>query len=394
MHPISLFVGRNNETKLVLDKIASSNNTRMVIEGAAGVGKTTFIHHLKYIMGEKNSYLTFYDHIRITQDYTSSQFVIDLIHNILLALYRNHPKRIKEFEKNDTIQSAKRLIMESVESQWGVGASVFGFGGSLSKSKSHIIPFFQAQQFYNYLDELMNAIYSFGFKGIIIQINNLENLCSENPDIARNFFNDIRDFLLIPGYHFLFGAKLGFTDDILGKDERVRSIFPVPILLESLTTDEIFTVLAKRYKYLEDKKSSLISPVEDLVIEKYHQLFQGNLRSMLSTMSDAIELRGQLLQPALLTYEAINPLLKNKYQRYIEAKFTEPAWNLLLLLKDEKKIFRQTDLSKEKTGLSQGRISQICTELESGGGIICTQTKGRSKYYDLSGISKIAFGIA
>ena len=32
---------------------------------------------------------------------------------------------------------------------------------------------------------------------------------------------------MVPGFHFIFGARLGFTDEIMGKDERIRSIFPI-----------------------------------------------------------------------------------------------------------------------------------------------------------------------
>ena len=392
LFPISLFVGRKEKTRLVLDRIASSDNSRVVVEGASGVGKTTFIHNIKYLVGEKNSYLTFYDHIRITRDYTSTQFAIDLIHNTLLALYRNNPERVKEFERDDTIQNAKRLIMETVENQWGLGATLLGVGGSVTRSKTRLLPLYQPQQFYSFLEEIATAIKSFDFEGIVIHINNIENLCLASPDIARRFFNDIRDLLMVPGFHFLFGARLGFTDEILGKEDRVRSIFQIPISIKSLGITDTHNLTGKRYGHLRDRKDHFIPPVEDEVIDRYHQMFRGDLRSMFSTISDAIELRGQQLQPGSLSYSAINPILQKKYENYLHSKFSDPAWNILQILKHKKVPFRQKDILRDKTGFSQGRISQIFTELEAGDGINCIDKKGRSKYYDLSGLSKIAFG--
>jgi len=392
MYPISLFVGRKKVTSQTLNKIASNDNSRVVIEGVAGVGKTTFIHHIKHLASKKNPYLTFHDHIRVTRDYTSTQFVIDLIHSTLLALYRNFPDRINEFEKEEIIQKAKRLIMETKESQWGIGASLFGLGGSISKSKTHVLPIYQPQQFYSFLVALGNAVMKFSFRGIIFHINNIENLCLQTPDIARHFFNDIRDFLMVPGFHFLLGARLGFTDEILGKEERVKSIFQIPTILEPLDIEDTHQLLTKRYKHLIDEKNHLVLPVEKEVIEKYHQMFRGDLRSMFATISDAIELRGEQLEPTPLQYSLINPILQDKYEQYLRYKFTKPTWNLLKLLSNEKIPFRQSELTKERTELSQGRISQIFTELQIGGAINCVDKKGRSKFYDLSGISKIAFG--
>ena len=392
LFPVSLFVGRQEETQLVLDRIASTDNSRIVIEGVAGVGKTTFIHHLKHLASENNPYLAFYDHIRLTEEYTSTQFAIDVIHNTLLGLYRCHPDRVKEFEKDETLQNAKRFIMEIVEDQWGVGATLFGVGGSLARSKSRVSPLFQPQQFYSFLEEIAISVKSHGFGGVVIHINNIENLCLESPEVARRFFNDIRDFLMLPGFHFIFGARLGFTDEILGKDERVRSIFAVPTILQPLEISQTHDLLDKRYAFLRDEGCIFVKPVENDVIENYHEMFRGDLRSMFSTISDAIELRGHQLEPNPLPYRAINPILREKYETYLRSKFSASAWKLLEMLKDEEEMFRQSDIPRKKTGLSQGRISQIFTELELGGGINCIETKGRSKYYDLSGISKIVFG--
>ena len=113
---------------------------------------------------------------------------------------------------------------------------------------------------------------------------------------------------------------------------------------------------------------------------------------MFSTISDAIELRGHQLEPTPLPYRAINPILREKYETYLRSGLSSSAWRLLELLKDEKASFRQSDIPRKRTKLSQGRISQIFTELELGGAINRIKTKGRSKYYDLAGITKIAFG--
>ena len=152
--PISLFVGREKETKEVLNWVASSDNSRIVIEGEAGVGKTTFIQNIKYIAGTKNNYLTYDDQIRIVRDYNSTQFVIDIIQIIIYGLYHNHKKRIKEFEKDKNIVNAKELIETTKKSQWGIGGSILGVGGSVAKTENRMLPMYQSHQFYSFLDEL------------------------------------------------------------------------------------------------------------------------------------------------------------------------------------------------------------------------------------------------
>jgi hypothetical protein len=250
---------------------------------------------------------------------------------------------------------------------------------------------YQSHQFYSFLDELAVSVKSFGFDGIIIHINNMENLCSENPDIARRFFNDVRDFLLVPNYHFILGARAGFSDEILGKDDRVRDIFTAPKELKPLSLVEIHKLLKKRYDHLKIKNREFISPVEDIVIDRYYTLFRGDLRSMFSTICEAISVTGEQIQPKPLHYDLINKILQKKYLQLLRSRLSNSKWEILELIKDEAPPFRQTDL-EDKTELSQGRISQIFSELESSKIITCIETKGKSKFYDLSGVSKIAFG--
>lgn len=389
--PISLFVGREKETKEVLNWIASSDNSRIVIEGEAGVGKTTYIQNIKYIAGTKNNYLTYDDQIRIVRDYNSTQFVIDIIQIIIYGLYHNHKERIKEFEKDENIVNAKELVETTKKNQWGIGGSILGVGGSVAKTENRVLPMYQSHQFYSFLEELATSVNNFGFNGIIIHIDNMENLCSESPDVARRFFNDVRDFLLLPNYHFILGARVGFSDEILGKDDRVRDIFTTPKKLKPLNLVEIHKLLKKRYEHLKINKKDFTSPVEDIVIDKYHTLFRGDLRSMFSIICEAISITGEQIQPKPLHYDLINKILQQKYLQFLKSRLLNSKWEILEILKDESPPFRQTDL-EEKTELSQGRISQIFAELERSKAVICTGTKGKSKWYDLSGISKIAFG--
>ena len=45
-HPITLHVGRDDELRLALRHLGGSPSTRLMVEGAPGIGKTSFVNKL------------------------------------------------------------------------------------------------------------------------------------------------------------------------------------------------------------------------------------------------------------------------------------------------------------------------------------------------------------
>ena len=72
--PISLFVGRDPEIQLLGNQIVGSSSSRAIVQGAAGVGKTSFVNRLKVVLAEHNV-LTHQAPVRVERAMTPRRFV-------------------------------------------------------------------------------------------------------------------------------------------------------------------------------------------------------------------------------------------------------------------------------------------------------------------------------
>src|ERR1035437_2658092 len=82
-HPASrLFVGREEELRLLLEQVLSSSTSRVVVEGNAGVGKTSFINRAKVEM-QQQGVLLHRDPVRVQQGMRPHQFMAEVLKVLL-----------------------------------------------------------------------------------------------------------------------------------------------------------------------------------------------------------------------------------------------------------------------------------------------------------------------
>ena len=80
--PISLFVGRRREVERLTRRLVSDSASRTIIEGDAGIGKTSFVNRLKSEVFAHG--IASHEHpIRITSDMTWPVFVREALRTVL-----------------------------------------------------------------------------------------------------------------------------------------------------------------------------------------------------------------------------------------------------------------------------------------------------------------------
>jgi len=82
LYPIALHVGREEELRLAMRQLGGSPSTRVIVEGAPGVGKTSFVNKLKSDMSQAGL-ITHTDPVRIITDTTVLSFVADVLRVLL-----------------------------------------------------------------------------------------------------------------------------------------------------------------------------------------------------------------------------------------------------------------------------------------------------------------------
>lgn len=389
LRPIDLFVGRAGETEAVLRRVLGSDSSRLVVEGPPGVGKTTFIQHLKATLGTDHRYAVTSEHCRVPHDLDATTLGVELLRSVLRSLRTALPSG--KLESIAGFEQARRLVEETERTAFQWNVSVLGSGGGLGGDRRAERPVFLPGQFQDALAELAAAALEEDIEGVVVHLNNLENL-EDKPEDAALLFRDARDYFLVPGIHVVLGATDGFSGGVLATHAQVRSIFPPPTRLSPLAFDELLLLLHKRIEHLAIDGMEPMLPVTPELLRAMFDLFRGDLRGMFSALEESCLRTLGALRPEPLGVAEARRALAPLYHRQLVADLsTAEAVHLAQLAQLGLREFRQADVI-EPLGLSQGRTSTLLSSLERAQAIVPTRKEGRSQFFTLGGRARLVFG--
>ncbi|MFH2007606.1 MAG: AAA family ATPase [bacterium] len=388
LRPIDLFVGRAQEAEAALVRIVGRDSSRNLITGVAGVGKTTFIQHLKALLEKDHGFAVTTEHCRVPHDLSATTLGAELLRSVIRSLRAGlPPNRLESLAGFDT---SRRLVEETERYARQVSLSVLGSGAGFGSGAQIDRPPFLPSQFHDALAELASSALREGIEGTVVHLNNLENLES-NPMDAAQLFRDARDYFLVPGVHVLLGAVDSFPGAVLSTHAQVRSIFPPPMVLAALSFEEVSALLEKRIEYVAIDGMQPLLPVTLALVRDVFELFRGDLRGMFNALEEACFQALGTLRPEPLDVEDAHTALSPIYRRQLLLELSEAeVGHLVQLLRLGTEEFRQAD-TIDLLKISQGRVSGLFGTLERAQTIVPVRTEGRSQYYALSGRTLLAF---
>jgi hypothetical protein len=383
LHPVTLFVGRETELGRVRRRLATDTATRTIIEGAPGVGKTSFVNRLKFDLA-RMGVATYEQPIRIDSNSTRSSFVADVLRTLLRI-------RLVAGRTNDSGIWRRTARLLEGEVLLGGSVSVMGAGGGISRS--YAAPQLAADSLYEHLGAALSELAAELDGPVLLHVNNLEALALEDMQSAATLLLDLRDYLLLPGAHWVFVGATGIEDAIFRVHTQVSGIFPQGLGLESLPPTAIGQLLQLRYQHLRIPRHPLTPPIEPAEAADLYALYHGDLRNFLRLLTEAAE--------SLLGVQAIRPMTAREVRAFGKAEYEQRLRHRLglddfgylyrIVATNPDVEFRVTDASKA-TRLSQGAASKLFQRLELKKVIYPTRTQGKSRYYRPSGDVLIAFG--
>lgn len=383
-HPVSLFVGRQAERALMQRRIQADRSTRTVIEGSAGQGKTTFANRIKADLAEVGI-RSYAKPIRIESTTTRAGFVAEVLRTVLRI--RLDAGRTNE---EDKLWTRTRRLLEG-EDLYGGGVSLMGAGGSVTRG--YIAPQAAADSLYEHMGAVLEAASQEFGAPVLLHVNNLENLSRSDAEVAATLILDLRDYLMLPGAHWLFVGTTGTDEAVFRTYKQVDGIVSQPIVLGPLPPADVAEMLGHRYRHLhEGSASAPVPPMEPDAAAALYALYQGDLRAFLILLTQAAE--------ALLGLDGIRPMREDEvrrfgtqlYARLLRERLGEDDYQYTnrILAEHGAREFRVTEISGV-TGLSQGAASQLARRLETSKAIRQTRIEGRSTYYRATGEVLVAF---
>ncbi|HXC25617.1 MAG TPA: hypothetical protein VNU46_06855 [Gemmatimonadaceae bacterium] len=409
-YPLDLFVAREPEVSRYLAWIAAHRNgSRQSIRGPVGVGKSTLAHVIKARARDQFRLLSHPDAISVSTSDSTDELLVRILRYTLNALFTAVTDGAADtvFKDVESVQEARRLVLQYRETtSVGGGLSILGFGGSGSRSTATHLPS-QAMPRMLVPSLLVNlrkvAVSQLGVDGFIIHLNNLENLSDAQEQTAPLVVRDLRDLLLEEGLHWL----LVGTDDalriIVDAQPQVRGIFPPPRSLAPLTTDDVMTILQRRYDALRvDTSQPAIPPIESEGIRTVYDLYEGDLRGTFSALDMvATELLGLSDRGvhSPLGHDEVLRVLHNTVRESLEAQLPSDALAILrkLAAAFPTDVFIQSE-AQHVTGDSPANISHSVRFLMGRGMIYEVGTrpaKGRGRRateYRVARLATLAYG--
>jgi hypothetical protein len=384
-HPVSLFVGREQELLRVQRRLASDDATRTIVEGAAGVGKTSFANRLKADIAATGA-ATYDQPIRIESGTTRSSFVADVLRTLVRI-------RLGAGLSNASGVWARTVRLLEGEDQVGASVSVLGVGGGYARS--HVPAQLPQDSLYEHLGAALASLTADLDAPVVLHVNNLESLAQEDVQRAATLLLDLRDYLLLPGAHWIFVGTSGIEDAVFRAHDQVSGIFPQALVLEPLPVAAVEKLIELRYRHLSAPDAELTAPIEPAVAARLYALYQGDLRNFLRLLTEASE--------ALLGVDGIRPMTEAEvrrfgaveYERKVRARLGDEDFVHLhrIVERHGGGEVRVTDAMKA-TRLKQSSASHLFTRLEAKRAIRPTRTEGRSRFYRPLGDVLVAFGVA
>ena len=205
--------------------------------------------------------------------------------------------------------------------------------------------------------------------------------------MSVDFFEEIRDILQTPDVYFLFLGPKNLFKDIIGARKRVKSIFyQTPLVIHPLSKSEIARAFEERMQLLtSDDVASYIKPVEDEVIYKIYDLYNGDIRSIMASIVDLLGQYSEKLAKPLSVNEAMLLLGKERWEKIENIiRLTEEQKEILKYLAGAEKFISQKEVVKMFKKTKSNVSGYYFKPLKEHGIIEEKNIKNRTPYYGLT----------
>jgi hypothetical protein len=396
-YPPELFVGRELETQRILRHVASSPSSRQVLHGPPGIGKTTLAQHVKHLLSREGFFVRWRP-VAVTAGHGSAALLVDVLASVHESVLTGHPSLADE----EALEAARGLVRSFRQTTISGGISVVGSGIEASRQTTYVRPVDAGimQEAWRLLLEITAlASVEHDAAGIIVHLNNLENLASaQDLEDASRGFRDLRDLFLAPGLHWLVVGTSEEALGILGAYPQVRSVFlPSHPPLAPLSGDDFIALLHSRYRHLRAKGHDVIPPVEDDSARTVYELFHGDLRGALRTLEQGCLALAGLTEGEpvrALNYDELTATLRPVYAAEMLADVSDRMVERMREIADIRGEGVTQAQLRETWDVTPQRVSQVVGQLERRGYLRQVGTRGRSKVYALTGTGLIALGLA
>jgi len=373
-YPIELFVGRRAEVERLVSVIRqkAESSSRQTVQGPPGIGKSTLIQQVKSRVAA-DRILSHPTAVSVAHEDTTQAVLLRILRYVYATILGNAPNLA--IADRPPMVTAKQLVMAFQSRAGGGGLNFPAVGGvTLNVSTQYVTPAAAIELVVPPVLAELSALVreQMGASGVLVHIDNLENLSDEGAETAARIIRDLRDpVFMAEGYHFVLAGTNEAVRVAVGSTRQVRDVFSMPRPLKPLSLAEVKELLERRYAHLRvDSAQPVRPPATDHAIADLHALFDGNVRGFLLALEDAaqalIEFGGAGAEP--MSREQIRFVLRGRTADGVEANLDATDIRHLSRMAEARLFdgFTQTDIARA-CGVNQSAASKIGRRLEDAG---------------------------
>lgn len=273
---LDLYVGRDKRVAICKNVLAEKN-VLLIVEGARGIGTTSFGNYLRFNSQAQKKYFTPSNEIRVGAGWNIETLLAVVVGNIVRELDIFQSELVAN---NKQFQDAKALTMRIAETYRSFGIDALGFGLSYGKnagiaSQPSIVP---AAILGHHLEDLANLVQSFGYEfGILLQLNNLDVGAIHEAKHLKYLFNELRDYIQTDLVSWMLVGDVGLRQFIAQQVDRLDDIVSYEVKIDSLSEQEFLNLIDQRVSFYKTQKNAEL-PIDKTVFLHLFKITKGRLR--------------------------------------------------------------------------------------------------------------------
>lgn len=374
---LPIYTGHSQEIRTCLN-VLGDGNKRVVVEGARGVGTTSFSNYVRFSLQEKKLFFTPRNEIRVDAGWQIETLLSVVVANIVREVELFESDKIMQDKR---FQNAKALSSRIAETYRGFGVDAFGVGFNYGKNAGVVTQpiLVPAAVLGHHLEDLVSLIKSANYlKGIMIQLNNLDVGAIHEEAHLKYLFNALRDYSQTDGISWIFVGDLGLRKFIAQHVDRLDDIISFEVEVGPLSKEEFKQLILKRVNfYRSNLKAEL--PIDIDVFLYLFDITKGRLRyifGLLARLMASLHI-GDLTDRITLSI-AKSMLIKLAKERVKRNDLTPMEEHILRIVVQKNECI-STEVANElgKSPQYVGKTLNKLFELK----LINTRKYGKNKYY-------------
>ena len=359
-----------------------------LITGKYGVGKTTFLHHMEFELGQDGAVYVPPAPVRLTSSTTPEVLGAEVLRRLVGAV--DQVDALKAIKRSRIYKDADRT--DNNVDRVTASISVLGIGGGMGRAADP--PPFPIHDTITLAHGLASRIQrEHPDQKVLVHLDNLENVYDPtDPSPAWRMFRDIRDLLQLDGVHFLIAGGSDFYRSVIQKEEKVSDVVGIPVILHPFDEDPAWQILEARIRFLSREHRGGRAPITKEAFYALHKAYAGNLRGMFGLAETIFEARPPR-EFAPMGWDDLVSTARDVATNHLRSMASGKDLTYLQVVYDGfgSGQFRQTDLAG-RLDITQPSLSRALDRWSKQRLVEIVREEPPSRYLRLSGLVLIGFG--